>query len=241
MVKKVFVPIGILGILNISVVIFMLLCEYDRFRYKNFDFNTPVFFLNILLLLLVDSIVGLLLFFLLKKRFDIFAVLLPVTLFVCWASICLSLCVTMGAFWHSETDNFEEFYGADEQLNKNLRVAGITIDDITKMEILDVEDFYYFNESILAVESFVFNGSFKFSEKDYKEIQAAFENSNEFVKNTYSETEQESTGMTGYYSLDPSVPGFKTKTTVDKWEMLNITFCDNSFKIAFELSGDCYT
>ena len=164
-------------------------------------------------------------------------VLLPLTLLVWWASMVCSAFI-VNNFWRSEVSYFEDFHGADTYLEKEAKIAGLSIEDITQNGVEQVEDFEYTYQARLLYSTFKLKGKFVYSEENYNAIKQAFLSDPEFTEVVYTDAEQGANNMTGYFQFKSTLPGYQTKTSVDEWKALIIQFNDDQHCFYFCLEGE---
>ena len=165
------------------------------------------------------------------------AVLLPVTLIVWWGSLAF-LGFVVNNFWKSETFTFEEFNEVDYALEKEVDVAGLSIEDLTQCNVESVEGFEYSYQAHLLYSTFKLKGEFVYSEESYDLIKQAFLSDDEFTEVKYTNAENSLYNMTGYFKFENNLPMHQTKTSVDEWDKLIIRFNDETHSFYFDLSGE---
>ena len=164
-------------------------------------------------------------------------VLIPLTFFVWWSSmVCSAFIVTN--FWRSEITNFEDFHGADTYLEKEVKIAGLSIADITQCEVERAEDFEYIYQARLLYSTFKLKGKFIYSEESYNKIKEALSSDPEFTEVIYTNAEQCSFNMEGCFIFDSKLPEYQTKTSVDEWKTLIFQFDDDKHCFCLHLEGE---
>ena len=218
-------------LITVSIILFLffLICNFWNYKYPTFVFNKQALLLIIGFILAFDIIT-----FILCTVTKNFIVLPLIVVVLFFTFIILSAC-TAGVFWESRIDVFDNFSGADGNLH--LRIAGVTIDDITESDIHNVEGFYYSYQSVLLSDSFEFKGHFTFSEESYNDIKNAFLTAPEFNEVRYDTPQSIEYGMTGEFVIDTTIPRYETKTSVDEWNTIIIRFNDETFSFYFDLAG----
>lgn len=209
--------------------------SYSRFIFDKYSllawiavFFIAIFILMIALLLCKNSKVAKLI------------VLLPLTFFVWWSSmVCSTFIVTN--FWRSEITDFEDFHGADTHLEKEVKIAGLSIADITQCDVERAEDFEYTYQARLLYSTFTLKGKFVYSKESYNAIKQAFLSDPEFTEVVYTDIDQGLHNMTGYFAFENKLPEYQTKTYVDEWETMIIEFDDSECCFYFHLVGEYET
>lgn len=164
-------------------------------------------------------------------------VLLPLTLLVWWSSMVCSAFI-VNNFWRSEVSDFEDFHGADSSLEREVKIAGLSIGDITQNGVDQVEDFEYTYQARLLYSTFKLKGEFVYSEENYNAIKQAFLSDPEFTEVVYTDAEQGTNNMTGYFQFKSTLPEYQTKTNVDEWKTLIIQFNDAQHSFYFYFEGE---
>ena len=153
--------------------------------------------------------------------------------------VCSAFIVTN--FWRSEITDFEDFHGADTYLEKEVKIAGLSIADITQCEVERAEDFEYTYQARLLYSAFTLKGKFVYSEESYNAIKQAFLSDPEFTEVVYVDIDQGLHNMTGYFTFENKLPEYQTKTYVDEWETMIIEFNDSECCFYFHLVGEYET
>ena len=228
-------------ILDVIFITWLMLAEKDNYLYSKFTFSFKSFLINVCSLLIVNLLL-ILIYIKCKRNLVklIFIEGLALILSV-WLLIITYLFTALGVFWQSETHNYTEFNRVDEHLDSQLAVAGLKISDIIQMDVEKVENFYYWSQSQLACEKFVFTAKLYLSEQGYKELKSSFSTAKEFKEKTFSVQEQQKLGMTGYYELYADIFLHESSTTVDFWDTIVVNFCDSEKIIKIDWRGCCYT
>ncbi|MBO5906562.1 MAG: hypothetical protein J6Q85_00215 [Clostridia bacterium] len=241
MVKKIKPLLLIFLSIDGLFVFWMLLSEKDKYLYPKFTFNFYSFLINAFALLILNLVIVLIVMFVRKSTKTRIVLLTLASLFGIWLIGVFSAFTVAGAFWQSETDNYEEFAKVDEYLDLNLEVAGLRLSDIIELEIEEVENFYYSYRSVMAADVFAFVGDFYFRENSYNELKMVFKDACEFEETILAENEQLELGVTGYYVFNSTIPTHEISTSIDYFKSLKISFCDEKMAFYIDLSGECYT
>ena len=144
-------------------------------------------------------------------------------------------------FWRSEVSDFEDFHGADTYLEREVKIAGLSIEDIAQNRAVQVEDFEYTYQARLLYSTFKLKGKFVYSEENYNAIKQAFLSDPEFVEVIYTNSEQDIYDMTGHFQFKSTLPEYQTKTSVDEWKTLIIRLNDDQHCFYFYLEGEYET
>ena len=206
--------------------------SYSRFIFDKFSLLTLIVVYSISVFILIIALI------LCRNNVVVKAiVLLPLTFFVWWASMVCSGFV-VGNFWKSEVVCYEDFHGADTYLEKEVKIAGLSIEDITQKDVEYVEDFEYAYQARLLHSTFKLEGKFVYSKETYNAIKQTFLLDPEFTEVIYTDVEQDTYKAMGCFQFHSTLPEYQTKTNVDEWETLLIQFDDETHSFYFELYGD---
>ena len=241
MVKRAGLAALILGVLDALLILNMLLFEKDDYVYGRFDLNLDVFIVNIIAILAVNAIIALIIFLCRKRIKALIASLIPAGVICAYCLTVFLSFTSVGAFWHSETDDYTQFDKIDPYLDSAVSIAGLKLSDITNLEIENVENFCYTYQSQIGCERFVFSGEFYFSDESYDSVKKAFSNACEFENVVLPPEDQIELGITGYYDFNREILQYESKTTVDEWDGVYIGFNDSDRCIHFNLRGYCFT
>lgn len=239
MVKKNFLGITLLCF-NILWLALVLFYGCRKYKYPVFVLNTRVL-LFVTVSLVIFDLINIFVSLMLKRSNAFIRIVVALLIFV----VSFYLIIgpfgmwTFGHFWKSEVNDFDEFCGTDEFLQ--IKIAGLTLDDITSLDIRSVDDFHYYSNFIIFHDSFEFKGRFVFSEEDYNTLKGKFVSAPEFNTRIYSQSESSINGMTGSFDWIDGVPLWESETTVDNWEKSIIEFCDDDHSFYFDLVGVDYT
>jgi len=225
---------------NILLILFTLLAEKAKYLYGKFEFNITAFLTNLAIIFIADVIIGAVLLFGKNTVKKIIALIL-ICLLIAWCFLVTAAFTVIGVFWRSEVLDYESFYAIDEELDYNVRIAGLSLSEIILEGTEQAEDFYYCYKSQLGAEILEVRGKFYFSEQGYNKLKSAFSNANEFSEVIYSEEEQIRFNMTGGYDRKRDIPAYESSTSVDDWKRMIIRFSDSDRAFYFDLSGVCYT
>lgn len=222
---------------SIILSLFFILSNFWNYKYPNFVFNKPALIFIISAISIFDVITLILLSITSNKSLIskslILLPILGILLFLTFVVLCV---FTVGVFWESKTTDFNDFSGTDTGMY--VRIAGLTIDDITESEIKNVEEFYYSYNSVFLADSFKFKGKFTFSEERYHEIKNAFLTAPEFSEVKYDVQQSSEYGMSGEFIVDITLPMYVSKTSVERWEKVIIRFNDETLSFYFDLDGE---
>lgn len=238
MVKKQNLIIAITLFLLFSVTFgYTFISPKSRYLYSQFIFDQGVFVA--LVLFYIIAVVALLFILLLCKNSTAakLIVLLPITLVVWW--VFTAFCgLAVNNFWKSETKDFENFSEVDYSLENEISIAGLSIGDLTLCDVASVEEFLYNYQSYPLHSKFILKGRFAYTEESYNSIKQSFLSDDEFIEVKYSDVENISYDMTGYFEFENKHPEYQSKTSVVEWEKLVIRFNDETLSFYFDLSGD---
>lgn len=215
----------------------MFISPKNKYLYSQFVFNQDIFVLWISFYFL--AMVVLLFILLICKNSTVakVVVLLPITLVVWWGST-IFCGLVVDNFWKSETVTFEEFYEVDIALEREVKIAGLSIGELTQCDVESVEGFEYNYQTYLLHSTFKLKGKIVYSEERYNLIKQAFLSDEEFVEVKYYDGENNEYNMTGYFEFESKLPAYQTNTSVDEWDKLIVCFNDETHSFYFDLSGD---
>ena len=218
----------------------MLLFESQKYNYPRFTLNVWSILFDILILLLFDIfIISVFLLLRNKSALKKSIIMSIVSLFLIWCLLVCSLFISVGAFWKSETYEFDRFTLVDNHLDTELKIADLKLSDILELDIIRTENFKYMYCSYIGSLDFTFEGKFYLSEKSYSDLKNSFASADEFKQKDYAADTQ--SDMSGYFDFDSNFPKFESKTTVDIWNSIIVEFHDDEKIFFFKLSGSCYT
>ena len=220
--------------------IFSAIVESRKYIYSLFVVDRYTLIISLLLIIVANVILLGVLYICKKSVLLKIILLLPITLFTLWGMLVASAFLS-GNFWTSNVKNFEDFSEVDSSLEKVVKIAGLSLGDITVAEIDVVEDFEYSYTSRLLFSTFKFRGHFTFSEKSYNEIKNAFYKAPEFNETVYDEQKKSEYKMTGEFVIDNTISKYETTTSVDEWYTAIIRFNDENFSFYFDLYGGYHT
>ena len=217
---------------------------FELYQYRKLVLTQPAL-ISLALLLGIIAVVDITLVissFVLKKAPTLIksVALVLIFAFIMYVAITVSAVLLAGNFWKSETGDFSEFSSADKSLNDNLKIAGMTIDEIITLNVTSVDEFHYYYQAYMTYGAFEFKGRFVFSEEDYEILKNKFVDAPEFEMALYSSADR-SSEMTGCFELDAEIPMYESKTTADSWDKIVIEFCDDEKCFYFDLIGAFYT
>ena len=235
----------VLLIPDLIIFIWGMLVGFDFYLYRKFvveKYTLTSFLFLIVVIIFFNLFYTLSYFFTKKASVFIKCVALILTLVVLfWCAIVLVGFSIGGNFWKSETNDFDEFTRADPSLNDRLDFLGGNIDDIIALEIQNVEDFHYYYQSVLLVDSFEFRGRFVFSEESYQVLKNKFIQAPEFYIASSTSSDDGASSITGCFEWNDEIPSYERTTNVSSWDKVVIQFSDLDNSFYFDLIGDCYT
>ena len=234
----------LLSIANVVLFVIPFFTGFKLYQYRKIVLNQTslISFAILLGIMAIVDVVVIVSSFVLKKAPTLIKLvaLILIFAFIMYVALTFSGLFVAGNFWKSETGDFSEFSSADKSLNDNLKIAGMTIDDIIALDVTGVDEFHYYYQAYMLYGSFEFKGHFAFSEEDYEILKDKFVDAPEFEIELYSPAEH-SSEMTGCFELNTEIPMYESGTTADSWDKIIIEFCDSEKCFYFDLVGAFYT
>lgn len=196
-------------------------------------FLLGLFLISNLLILLIIAAVR----FKRKIKFLLIICLTIILVFSLLFSFMASFFAAYGTFWESYTTDTKNFGQVDTYLDNNFKIADLKLSEIMSLDRKCANYYQYCCRLEVGAVYFDICFDVTLTTTAYNQLMTQLISSKELQNvncDVFERQSGESVDVSGRFSFA------QTESVVDKWERMNIVYCDATRTVYFELTGFCY-